>query len=70
MMNLAELATKTARRSPRAPALIDPARGRSRSFGELDRRTGLLASALDARLGAGLGRRVAALSRNSLELFE
>jgi long-chain acyl-CoA synthetase len=70
MMNLAELATKTARRSPRAPALIDPARGRSRSFGELDRRTGLLASALDARLGAGLGRRVAALSRNSLELFD
>ena len=70
MMNLAELATKTARRAPGAPALIDPARGRSRSFGELDRRTGLLASALDGRLGAGPGRRVAALARNSLELFE
>jgi acyl-CoA synthetase (AMP-forming)/AMP-acid ligase II len=63
MMNLADLATKTARRTPHAPALIDPARGRSRSFGELDRRTTLLGLALE-------GRRVAALSRNSLELFE
>jgi acyl-CoA synthetase (AMP-forming)/AMP-acid ligase II len=70
MMNLAELATKTAQRSPEAAALIDPARGRSRTFGALDRRTTRLASALDGRLGAGLGRRVATLSRNSLELFE
>ena len=62
MMNLAELATKTARRSPSAPALIDPARGRSRTFGELERRTGRLATAFDGR--------VAALSRNSIELFE
>src|SRR5438309_9064272 len=81
MMNLAELATKTARRSPGAPALIDPVLGLSRSFGDLDRRTGLLARALDGRLDArglhqpprghaGPGKRVAALARNSLQLFE
>ena len=70
MMNLAELATKTARRSPGAPALIDPVRGRVRSFGQLERRSRLVARALDGQLGVGAGRRVAALSRNSIELFE
>jgi len=70
MMNLAELATKTARQSPKAPALIDPVLGLSRSFGELDRRTGMLARALGGGLDAGPGKRVAALARNSLQLFE
>ncbi|MGH9000674.1 MAG: class I adenylate-forming enzyme family protein [Acidimicrobiia bacterium] len=70
MVNLAELAIKTARLAPDAPALIDPADGAHRSFGELSRRTEQLSMALDGILHAGLGRRVAALARNSVELFE
>ena len=70
MLNIAHWTTKTARSTPDAPALIEPHLGITRSFGELERRTKLLAHGLQDLLDAGRGRRVAALGRNSLEFVE
>ncbi|MFZ3295862.1 MAG: AMP-binding protein [Mycobacterium sp.] len=70
MINLAGSAQRFAARNPHAPALIDPLAGVTRTFGELSRRVDLLSGALLYVIGARPGTRVAALSRNSLELVE
>lgn len=70
MMNLADLMTTSARRSPGATALIEPHLGIHRSFAAMEERTERLATAMQNLLGAGAGERVAALSRNCLEIFE
>jgi long-chain acyl-CoA synthetase len=70
MMNLGELAIKTAIRDPGAPALIEPHLGIRRTFGELSERVELLAHLLQDHLGAGHGARIAAFTKNSLECME
>ena len=70
MINLATMAEGFTVRNPAAPALIDPVSGTTRTFGNLARRTGQLAAALYEVLGVRPGTRVAALSRNSLEMVE
>jgi long-chain acyl-CoA synthetase len=70
VINIGELVTKPAVLAPSAPALIDPQRAVSRSFGDLYSRSERLAKMLSGHLGAGLGGRVAALSQNCIELFE
>jgi acyl-CoA synthetase (AMP-forming)/AMP-acid ligase II len=70
VINIGELATKPAILAPHRPALIDPQRGISRSFGQLADRSEALARALTGPLGAGFHHRVAALSQNCIELFE
>lgn len=70
MLNLAHWTTKAARSTPDAPALIEPDLGITRTFGELEQRTLALAHVLQDLLGAGRGRRIAALGRNSLEFVE
>jgi acyl-CoA synthetase (AMP-forming)/AMP-acid ligase II len=70
MINLAGSAQRFAARNPHAPALIEPLAGVTRTFGELSRRVDLLSGALLDVIGARPGTRVAALSRNSLELVE
>jgi long-chain acyl-CoA synthetase len=70
MLSLATLAESFAFRNPGAPALIDPVSGTTRTFGDLGRRTGQLAAALVEVLGVRPGTRVAALSRNCLEMVE
>jgi len=70
MINLAGSAERFAARNPHAPALIDPLAGVTRTFGELSRRVDLLSGALFDVIGVRPGTRVAALSRNSLEMVE
>jgi long-chain acyl-CoA synthetase len=70
MINLAAMAESFAARDAGAPALIDPRSGTARTFGDLSRRTGQLSAALFEELGVRPGTRVAALSRNSLEMVE
>jgi long-chain acyl-CoA synthetase len=70
MINLATMAEGFAARNPRATALIDPDSGTTRTFGDVHRRTGQLSAALFDVLGVRPGARVAALSRNSLEMVE
>jgi long-chain acyl-CoA synthetase len=70
MINIGQLATNAAITSPDREALIAPEVGVRRTFGELASRTGLLAKAITGLLDAGRGRRVAALSRNCVELME
>ena len=70
MINIGELVTKPAILAPDAPALIDPERAVSRSFGQLATRSEALAGALSRSLSTGEGGRVAALSQNCIELFE
>jgi long-chain acyl-CoA synthetase len=70
MINLAGMAEGFASRNAGAAALIDPQSGTTRTFGDLGRRTGLLAGALLDVLGVKPGTRVVALSRNSLEMVE
>ncbi|WP_375476388.1 AMP-binding protein [uncultured Jatrophihabitans sp.] len=59
-----------AARNSTQPALIDPIAGVARTFGQLSERVNLLAGALSDVLGVEQGGRVAALSRNSIELVE
>ena len=70
MINLATMAEGFTVRNPSAPALIDPVSGTARTFGDLARRTGQLSAAMYEVLGVRPGARVAALSRNSLEMVE
>ncbi len=70
MINIGRLATTTAISAPDREALIAPEVGVRRTFGELATRTDLLAKAMVGTLGAGPGQRVAALSRNCVELME
>jgi acyl-CoA synthetase (AMP-forming)/AMP-acid ligase II len=70
MINIAGLAEGFAVRNATSPALIDPRSGINRTFGELSTRAGLLSGALFEVLGIRPGGRVAALSRNSMELVE
>jgi acyl-CoA synthetase (AMP-forming)/AMP-acid ligase II len=70
MINLAGSAQRFVARNPHAPALIDPLAGVTRTFGELSRRADLLSGALFDVVGVRPGARVAALSRNSIELVE
>jgi len=70
MINLAGSAQRFVARNPHAPALIDPLAGVTRTFGELSRRVDLLSGALFDVAGVRPGTRVAALSRNSIELVE
>ena len=68
LINLAELGTKAARYSPRAPALIDAKRGKARTFAELSGRVQCLAVSLRNMFGPG--QQVAVLSRNCFEMME
>jgi acyl-CoA synthetase (AMP-forming)/AMP-acid ligase II len=70
MIDIAELADRVAGRHPGQPALIDPVVGVTRTFGALGERVGLLGGALFDVLGIRPGSRVAALSRNTMELVE
>ncbi|HEX3965113.1 MAG TPA: AMP-binding protein [Trebonia sp.] len=70
MINLATMAEGFTARNATAPALIDPVSGTTRTYGDLARRVGQLAAALHEVLGVRPGTRVAALSRNSLEMVE
>jgi long-chain acyl-CoA synthetase len=70
MINLATMAEGFTARNNTAPALIDPVSGTTRTYGDLARRVGQLAAALHEVLGVRPGIRVAALSRNSLEMVE
>ncbi|WP_236787791.1 class I adenylate-forming enzyme family protein [Amycolatopsis sp. GM8] len=70
MINIAGLADMFAARNAAQPALIDPVSGINRTYGQLADRTGLLATALFDVHGIRPGSRVAALSRNSMELME
>ena len=70
MINLAGSAQRFVARNPHAPALIDPLAGVTRTFGELSTRVDLLSGALFDVVGVRPGTRVAALSRNSIEMVE
>jgi acyl-CoA synthetase (AMP-forming)/AMP-acid ligase II len=70
MIDLAGMAQGFAWRNPSAPALIDPTSGLTRTFGQLHDRCGQLAGALIQTYGLRPGGRVAALSRNNVELVE
>jgi acyl-CoA synthetase (AMP-forming)/AMP-acid ligase II len=70
MINLAGLADRFATRNPNTPAIIDPNAGVTRTFGDLSRRVDLLSGALFELLQVRPGTRIAALSRNSLEMVE
>jgi long-chain acyl-CoA synthetase len=70
MINLATMAEGFTFRNPRSPALIDPVSGTTRTFGDLSRRTDQLSAALFDVLGVRPGTRVAAMSRNCLEMVE
>src|SRR5215472_3484315 len=70
MINLATMAEGFTARNASAPALIDPVSGTARTFGDLARRTGQLSAAMFEVLGVRPGARVAAMSRNSLEMVE
>lgn len=70
MFNIASMPEMFAARNTTQPALIDPISGITRTFGQLSERTDQLAGALFDVLGVKPGSRVAALSRNSIELME
>lgn len=70
MLNLAQWTTKAAHADPEGIALIEPHLKITRTFAELEDRTVLLAQAMTGPLGAGLGARVVAFGRNSLEFVE
>lgn len=70
MINIAGLPDMFAARNATQPALIDPITGVTRTFGQLSARTDRLAGALVDVLGVRPGSRVAALSRNTIELME
>jgi acyl-CoA synthetase (AMP-forming)/AMP-acid ligase II len=70
MFNLAVMPDMFAARNTTQPALIDPLAGVTRTYGQLADRTDQLAGALFDVLGIRPGSRVAALSRNSIELVE
>jgi acyl-CoA synthetase (AMP-forming)/AMP-acid ligase II len=70
MINLAGFAERFAARNPGAPAIIDPHAGVTRTFGDLSRRVDLLSGALYEILRVRPATRIAALSRNSLEMVE
>jgi acyl-CoA synthetase (AMP-forming)/AMP-acid ligase II len=70
VLNLAEWVDKAARKAPHDVALIDPHGKISRTFEELATRTTGLAHGLQDVVQAGLGQRVAVLSKNTLEFIE
>jgi acyl-CoA synthetase (AMP-forming)/AMP-acid ligase II len=70
MIDLATMAERFAARNAGAPALIDPYSGTTRTFRDLSTRTGRLSAVMFEELGVRPGMRVAALSRNSLEMVE
>jgi acyl-CoA synthetase (AMP-forming)/AMP-acid ligase II len=70
MINLAMMAEGFTARNASAPALIDPVSGITRTFGDLSRRTGQLSAAMFDVLSVRPGTRVAAMSRNCLEMVE
>lgn len=70
MIDLAGLAPGFAWRVPGAPALVEPSSGRVRTFGQLCDRCGQLAVGLARLHRVQPGARIAALSRNSIELVE
>jgi acyl-CoA synthetase (AMP-forming)/AMP-acid ligase II len=70
MINLATMAEGFTARNPASPALIDPVSGTTRTYGDLARRTGQLSAAMFDVLGVRPATRVAAMSRNCLEMVE
>jgi fatty-acyl-CoA synthase len=70
MIHLGDWTAYWARRTPAAPAIVEPERGRSLSYRELDRRANRLAHALAGAFGVKRGARVAVLAHNRAEHFE
>jgi long-chain acyl-CoA synthetase len=70
VISIGRIASRAALSAPDSPALIDPEHGVRRTFGELEQRTELLGRALIGFSGAHATNRVAALSRNCVELME
>jgi fatty-acyl-CoA synthase len=69
MIHLADWTAYWARRTPMAPAVVEPERGRVYSYAMLDGRANRVAHALQA-IGVKRGERVAILSHNRAEHFE
>jgi fatty-acyl-CoA synthase len=70
MIHLGDWTAYWARRTPSAPAISEPARGRTLSHQELNRRANRLAHALSVACGVRRGDRVAVLAHNRSEHFE
>ena len=70
MIDLGDLTTRNAWRSPRRDAIIDVPNGRRLSFAQLEERANRLANGLRGELGLAPGDRVAILSTNAAEIAE
>jgi acyl-CoA synthetase (AMP-forming)/AMP-acid ligase II len=70
VISIGRLVARPALHAPDSPALIDPEHGVTRTFGQLEARAERLARALLGFSGAHATNRVAALSRNCVELME
>ena len=70
MIHLADWTAYWARRTPSAPAVVEPHTGRTWSYLTLDRRANRLAHALSTACGVGRGARVALLAHNRGEQIE
>jgi long-chain acyl-CoA synthetase len=70
MINLATLSQRFKLRDPSAPALIDPQRGASTSFGRFGDRIDWLATGLRGLHGLEAGAVIAAISKNTIQLLE
>ena len=70
MIDIGELTTRNAWRSPGRDAIIDVPNGRRLSFAQLEERANRLAHGLRDELGIAPGERVAILSTNAAEIAE
>ena len=70
MNHLGDWTAYWARRTPDAPAIVEPGRGRRLAYRDLDRRANRLARALAGHASVGRGDRVAVLAHNRAEHFE
>ena len=70
MIHLGDWTSYWARRTPSAPAVVEPHTSRTWSYAHLDRRANRLAHALRTALGVGRGDRVAVLAHNRGDQFE
>ena len=70
MIDIGDLTTRNAWRSPGRDAIIDVPNGRRLSFAQLEERANRLAHGLREELGVAPGERVAILSTNAAEIAE